>query len=113
MYGTVTQIQVTPDQLTELVRGAVRQELANYTPPAPVGAELPDLLTRKEVAKYLRVSLTTLHEWAKDTDDRAALLVPQTINGRVRYRRDDVLRLQQEHRRFKTSVAGRESREVC
>jgi Helix-turn-helix domain len=111
MYGTVTQIQVTPDQLTELVRVAVRSELANFTPPAPAGADLPDLLTRRETAEYLRVSLTTLHEWAKDTDDRAALLVPQTINGRVRYRRDDVLTLQKEHRRFKTSKAG-ESRGV-
>jgi hypothetical protein len=113
MYGTVTQIQVTPDQLTELVRGAVRQELANYTPPAPVGAELPDLLTRREVKDYLRISFTTLHEWAKDTDDRAALLVPQTINGRVRYRRDDVLRLQQEHRRFKHTGSAGKGQPVC
>ena len=111
MYGTVTQIQVTPDQLTELVRIAVRSELANFTPPAPIGADLPELMTRREVAGYLRVSLTTLHEWAKDTDDRAALLVPRQMNGRVRYRRDDVLTLQKEHRRFKTSKAG-ESRVV-
>ena len=85
--------------------------MASYTPPAPAGAELPDLLTRRETAEYLRVSLTTLHEWAKDSDDRAALLVPQTVAGRVRYRRDDVLTLQKEHRRFKKSVAG-ESRGV-
>ena len=111
MYGTVVQVQVTPDQLTELVRVAVRSELANYTPPAPAGADLPDLLTRRETANYLRVSLTTLHEWAKDTDDRPALLVPRQMNGRVRYRRDDVLTLQKEHRRFKKSVAG-ESRGV-
>lgn len=111
MYGTVTQIQVTPDQLTELVRVAVRSELANFTPPAPTGADLPDLLTRRETADYLRVSLTTLHEWAKDTDDRPALLVPRQMNGRVRYRREDVLTLQKEHRRFKTNKAG-ESRGI-
>ena len=110
MYGTITQIQVTPDQLTELVRGAVRSELANYTPPAPVGPDLPDLLTRKQTAAHLQVSLTTLHEWAKDTDERAAILIPQRINGRVRYHRADVLAALKESRRFKSSGKGPE---VC
>lgn len=100
-YGTVTQIQVTPDQLTELIRGAVRSELANYTPPAPAGANLPELLTRKQTASQLQVSLTTLHEWAKDTEDRPAILVPLKINGQVRYRRADVLAALKETRRFK------------
>ncbi|GAB3927902.1 helix-turn-helix domain-containing protein [Larkinella terrae] len=106
MYGTVTQIQVTPDQLTELVRGAVRQELANYTPPTPEGINLPDLLTRRQTAETLQVSLTTLHDWAKDTNDRTAILVPLKINGRVRYRRTDVLAALKESRRFKGIVEG-------
>ena len=110
MYGTVTSIQVTPDQLTELVRVAVRSELANYTPPAPIGAELPDLLTRKQAAAHLQVSLTTLHSWANDTDERNAILIPQHINGRVRYRRADVLAAIKETRRFKSGKAG-ESRD--
>lgn len=103
MYGTVTQIQITPDQLTELVRGAVRSELANYTPPAPKGADLPDLLTRRQTAETLQVSLTTLHEWAKDTDERPAVLIPRKINGRVRYQRADVLNALKETRRFKSA----------
>ena len=106
MYGTVTQIQVTPDQLTELVRIAVRSELANYTPPAPIGAELPDLLTRKQAATHLQVSLTTLHAWANDTDERNAILIPQHINGRVRYHRADVLAAIKETRRFKSNGKG-------
>lgn len=106
MYGTITQINVTPDQLTELVRGAVRSELANYTPPAPEGAELPELLTRRQTAAALQVSLTTLHEWSLDRDDRPAVLVPRRLNGRVRYHRADVLNLLKEKRRFKTSKAG-------
>ena len=107
MYGTFTQIQVTPDQLTELVRGAVRAELATYTPPAPEGSELPELLTRRQTADALQVSLTTLHEWAKDTDDRAAVLLPRKLNGRVRYHRADVLAALKETRRYKkTGKAG-------
>ncbi|WP_020605661.1 helix-turn-helix domain-containing protein [Spirosoma spitsbergense] len=105
MYGTITQIQITPDQLTELVRGAVRSELATYTPPPPVGADLPELLTRRQTADRFQVSLTTLHDWAKDSDDRPAVLVPLKINGRVRYRRADVLAALKESRRFKHTKA--------
>lgn len=105
MFGTVTQIQVTPDQLTELIRGAVRSELANYTPPAPEGSTLPELLTRRQTAETLQVSLTTLHAWMQDTDERPAVLVPLKIDGRVRYRRIDVLAALKESRRFKHSKA--------
>ncbi|MCX6213248.1 helix-turn-helix domain-containing protein [Spirosoma sp.] len=104
MFGTVTQIQVTPDQLTELVRIAVRSELANYTPPAPEGSDLPDLMTRRQTSETLQVSLTTLHEWAKDSDERPAVLVPLKINGRVRYSRADVLAALKESRRFKNKA---------
>lgn len=103
IYQTQTVIQMTPEQLGQLFDERLAKALANYIPPAPVGQDLPELLTRKEVASYLRVSLTTLHDWAKDTADRPAILVPRQMNGRVRYRRDDVLTLQKEHRRFKTS----------
>ena len=108
MYGTVTQIQITPDQLTELVRGAVRSELANYTPPTPEGLDLPDLLTRRQTSETLQVSLTTLHDWATDTDDRPAVLLPLKINGRVRYRKADVLAALKQPRRFKHAKAVEE-----
>ena len=111
-FGTYTQIQVTPDQLTELVRVAVRSELANYTPPAPIGADLPDYLTRKQTASTLQVSLTTLHDWAKDTDDRPAVLVPLKVAGRVRYQRADVLAALKESRRYKLTNKAGESRAV-
>ena len=101
MFGTVTQILISPDQLTELVRGAVRSELANYTPPTPEGLNLPDLLTRRQTAETLQVSLTTLHDWATDTDERPAILVPHKINGRVRYQKTDVLAALKQSRRFR------------
>lgn len=106
MFQQVTQIQITPDQLTELVRGAVRSELANYTPPAPEGSTLPDLLTRRQTADVLQVSLTTLHDWATDTDDRPAVLVPRKINGRVRYQKADVLAALKQPRRFRHKAEG-------
>ncbi|NID10633.1 helix-turn-helix domain-containing protein [Fibrivirga algicola] len=102
MYSTTTQIHLTPDQLTELVRIAVRSELADYTPPS-LAVELPDYLSRKQAAQTLQVPLTTLNEWAKDTADRSAVLVPQKVGSRVRYKREDVLNAIKESRRFKRS----------
>ncbi|CCG98370.1 hypothetical protein FAES_0357 [Fibrella aestuarina BUZ 2] len=101
MFSTITQIQITPDQLKELVRDAVRSELADYTPPMPVGADLPEYLTRKQTARALQVSLNTLNEWSKDTPDRKAIIIPQKVATRVRYRREDVIKALKESRRFK------------
>ncbi|RIV27381.1 DNA-binding protein [Fibrisoma montanum] len=101
MYGTVIQITMTPEQLTQLLDERLANALANYTPPKPEGAVLPDLMTRKQTAETLQVSLTTLNDWAKDRDDRPAILIPRKINGRVRYHRADVLAAMKESRRFK------------
>ena len=104
MYGTVLQLTMTPEQLGQLFDERLNKALANYTPPAPEGSTLPDYLTRRQTAETLQVSLTTLHDWAKDSDDRPAVLVPLKINGRVRYKRADVLAALKESRRFKSST---------
>ena len=103
MYGTVIQITMTPEQLSQLLDDRLSQALANYTPPAPQGSNLPELLTRKQTSEALQVSLTTLHEWSKDTSDRLAILIPLKLHGRVRYRKTDVLAALKESRRFKSS----------
>lgn len=105
MYGTILQLTMTPEQLGQLFDERLNKALANFTPPAPEGSDLPELLTRRQTAERLQVSLTTLHDWAKDTDDRPAVLVPRKINGQVRYQRADVLAALKEVRRFKTSKA--------
>ena len=112
MIQQVIQISnLTLDQLEDLVGRAVQKRLDTYTPPAPVGNDLPDYLTRKQTASTLQVSLTTLHAWAQDSDDRGAVLIPLKINGRVRYQRTDVLAALKQSRRFKSVQAG-ESRGV-
>ena len=105
-YHTVIQIEMTPDELGQFLDYRLAKALSNYTPPAPVEADLPELLTRKQTAQQLQVSLTTLHEWAKDTEDRGAILVPLKIKGRVLYRRASVLAALKEVRRFKLEKAG-------
>lgn len=103
MYGTVLQLTMTPEQLGQLFDERLNKALANFIPPAPEGSNLPELLTRRQTAETLQVSLTTLHDWAKDTEERPAVLVPLKINGRVRYQRANVLAALKETRRFKSS----------
>lgn len=105
MQTVIFQLHPTPE-LLDSFRAIVRTELANYTPTTPEGSTLPELLTRRQTAETLSVSLTTLHDWAKDSDERPAVLVPFKINGRVRYRRADVLAALKESRRFKRSKAA-------
>ncbi|GAB2564365.1 DNA-binding protein [Spirosoma areae] len=111
MFQHTIQIsQLTPDQFGELVETrsyqGMKRALAEYTPPAPDGSNLPELLTRKQTSEHIGVSFTTLNEWSKDTDERPAVLVPLKINGRVRYRRADVMAAFRESRRFKKQKAG-------
>ena len=96
---------MTPEQLTELFDSRLAKALATYTLPVPIGSQLPEYMTRRQTAETLHVSLTTLHSWANDSDERPAVLVPQKIGGRVRYHRADVLAAMKEHRRFKSAAA--------
>lgn len=108
MQSITINLQPTPE-LIDSLRAVVRSELANYVPPMPEGSDLPELLTRRQTAETLQVSLTTLHDWSLDRHDRPAVLIPQKLNGgRVRYKRADVLALLKESRRFK-SKEGRAS----
>lgn len=100
-YQTQTVIQMTPEQLGQLFDDRLSKALASYVPPAHPAAELPEYPTRKQVKKFLQTSYTTLNVWAKDTAERNAVLIPVKVNGRVRYRRDDVVAVLKEHRRFK------------
>lgn len=53
---------VTPQQLTETILKGVETQINDlkktFTPKEP-----DDFLTRMEVAKLLKISLTTVHEW--------------------------------------------------
>ncbi|AYQ31087.1 AlpA family transcriptional regulator [Runella sp. SP2] len=84
-----------------LIKEAVKEELATYTPPVPK-EKLPEYLTRRETANLFRISLMTLYEWDKKR------LIPQkvTVNGRVRYRRDEVLATLENANKFKHKRAS-------
>lgn len=74
----------TPQQLKESILSDVRKELKeivlNFQP-----QKLPEYLTRKEVAKILKVSLVTLSDWNKK-----GVLKPYRLGNLIRYKRAEI-----------------------
>jgi len=67
-----TLVAVSPEELAELVKGAVRDAL-QQTPPKPAKA----YLDAAEVATHFGVSRTTVHEWTRNED------CPHVMRGKV------------------------------
>jgi excisionase family DNA binding protein len=78
----ITQLYgITPQQLTDNILKDVKTELKkivlNFQP-----QKQPEYLTRKEVAKILKVSLVTLSDWNKK-----GVLKPYRLGNLIRYKR--------------------------
>ena len=67
--------------ISEIVKSELREGLQTIVP----SAQPTDLLTRKETASILGISLPTLHEWTL-----AGKLPAYRIGTRVRYKRAEV-----------------------
>lgn len=86
MQTIITQ-GFTLDQLLEAMRPMIRHELAHAQPIAPANAApADDLLTVKQAAELLDVSVATIHEWK-----RRAVLPFRKIGGRAYLSRESVL----------------------
>jgi excisionase family DNA binding protein len=80
--SNITQVHgVTPQELKESILSDVRTELKeivlNFQP-----KKQSEYLTRKEVAKILKVSLVTLTDWNKK-----GVLKPYRLGNLIRYKR--------------------------
>ncbi|GAA4420290.1 hypothetical protein GCM10023187_55470 [Nibrella viscosa] len=93
MLQSYITIPCTVEQLAQLLDERLEIALTKKSAAEKPASQLPDYVTRNELARLARVSLVTLHEWSKDTEDRKAIIKPIRINGRVRYKREDVLAL--------------------
>ena len=83
--NSITQVHgITPQQLKESILSEVRAELQNialnFQP-----LKQPEYLTRKEVAKILKVSLVTLSDWNKK-----GVLKPYRLGNLIRYKREEI-----------------------
>lgn len=78
---------VSRDELQALIIDSVQAVLRTQQPPkdeAP-GEALPELLTRRDVARYFQISLATV-----DNLTRAGVLEKHYLAGQPRFRRDEV-----------------------
>ena len=57
------QLEIFWSHMRQLIREEIRLELKKNSPP---GDE--PLLTRQEIAAFLKISLVTLHDWMKNLD---------------------------------------------
>jgi excisionase family DNA binding protein len=79
--NNITQVHgITPQQLKESilsdVRTVLKELVLNFQP-----KKQPEYLTRKEVAKILKVSLVTLSDWNKK-----GVLKPYRLGNLIRYK---------------------------
>jgi excisionase family DNA binding protein len=77
--------QITPEQLEQQIVNGIKShliDLKNFFQPQQVPTEY---LTRKEVAKLLKVDLSTIHNWTKSGN-----LISHMLVGRVYYKRNEI-----------------------
>lgn len=83
MKNSVLIHEVTPDEITKLFHG-LQQQLndlkKNFEP-----KQATEYLTRNEVAKLLKIDLSSVHNWCKK-----GKLVPYGIAGRIYFKRSDI-----------------------
>ena len=82
----ITLEQLSSDELRTLISEVIKSELEKIdfnTEPNDASY----LLTRKEVAKILKISLPTLHEWVNDGKLTAYVIG----KNRIRFKRDEIL----------------------
>lgn len=80
-------------QLREIISTEVRKAFIEQKATAPAAPELPERPTRKQVAKYLGVSLPTIHEYM-----RSGKLKYSKVGRLTRFDRTDVMRLFHQQR---------------
>ncbi len=89
---TIVTTEISIDELTELISEKLIDKIEHYL--KDINKSQNDLLlTRKEAAKYLRVSLTTIHHWIE-----YEILDPIRIGNRVYFKKQDILDLFEERR---------------
>ncbi|WP_317172726.1 helix-turn-helix domain-containing protein [Gallalistipes aquisgranensis] len=74
---------LTADQLSEMIRESLRDELQQFRPARPKSET--KYLTRQETARRLRISLVTLTDWVN-----RGKICAHKIGGRVLFRDSDV-----------------------
>jgi excisionase family DNA binding protein len=82
-------VGVSPKELAELISENVKrqmQELLSNQKSEPQESEQKELITRKEAAELLKVSLVTIHEWSNND-----ILRLYKLGNRSYFKRSEIL----------------------
>jgi excisionase family DNA binding protein len=89
----------TENDFRQWIKDAVKESLENSTSKKPPADEKDNqLLSRKEIAGYLGISLVTLTDWMRRG------LPFHKVNGRVYFQRSAVLEYVKSHRQRRTGI---------
>lgn len=86
MEKNVILSPISIGELTTVISETVEKEVSRILLISKPSLE-PELLTRKQTAKVLGISLVTLNIWQK-----TGLVPSYRINTRIRFKRDEVMR---------------------
>jgi excisionase family DNA binding protein len=84
----MSEVHITTVPVADLegiLARAIRTELSNLLKVEPPQPQADELLTRKEAARYLGLSLPTLHDYTQ-----RGIVTAYRIGSRVRYRRGEL-----------------------
>ena len=82
--STIQMIQITPQQLAELIATAVKEQF-NSLKDTLSNSKENTLLTRQETASFLKINLSTLSNWC-----RKGRIPSYGIEGRVYFKMSDI-----------------------
>lgn len=94
---TIQLFQVTPNELVNLISESVKTQiqdlLSSSTKEQP--KEENDFLTRKETAKFFKISLVSVHQWVKD-----GLIKPYKVGNRTYFKKSELITVIESSNRF-------------
>lgn len=79
-------IQISPEQLSEIIISGIREELQKFQSVSGEKSNNKDLMTRKEVCDYLQCSQTSLWDWTR----KGKINAIKVGKKKVLYRKKDV-----------------------
>jgi excisionase family DNA binding protein len=86
---------IEEDELALMIKEAVRVTLQEYFTPSPKD-DIPELLTRKQAAKFLSVSLATIDNWA----NMGRINKHRSASGSVRFKKSELLACFEIHKPY-------------
>ena len=79
-------IQTSPDELVEAIKQVVQLEIAKIGNQTTTSTDHREVLTRKETAELLGVSLVTIHDWS-----RSGIIHPYKLGNRTYFKRSEIM----------------------